>query len=445
VNTENQWQEMTWQEKRKKRFNKWLSAEGISFRSPEAKQKYRERATRMIKAIAMEIPDRVPVHLTSGSIIAYNAGVTLKDVIYDYSKIIPAWMKWLEDYDQDTNDIPGFFPARVYEILDYRTMKWPGGGLPDNASLQNFVEKEYMQADEYDLFMNNPFDFGARYFTPRTWGAFEPLAHIPPLSSYQGLPQRLMAMCQDPAFQKLFKAIWKASQENAKYQEVIKQCSQISLETGFPPLTGGMAQAPFDTIADSLRGTRGTSMDIYRQPEKLLDTLEAIVDRSVKSAVDMTNMARSPVVLIPMHKGDVSFMSVKQFEEFYWPTFRKLLLGLINEGCVPWMVIDGRYDKARLEIISDLPRSSVVWNMEKTDMFEAKEILGNSACITGNVTATQLYTHSPQDIKEYCRKLIEFCGKNGGYILSLGSGPDKCDPASLHAIVEAAYEYGVYK
>ena len=445
MNREQQWSEMTWQEKREKRFKRWLSAEDISFSSQEVEQKYRERATRMTKAIKMEIPDRVPVHLTSGGIIAYNAGFTLKDVIYDYSKIMPAWRKWLNDYDQDSNDIPGFFPARVYEILDYRSMKWPGGGLPDSASIQNFVEREYMQADEYDLFVNDPFDFGTRYFTPRTWGAFELLSHIPPLSSYQGLPQRLMAMCQDPAFVKLFKAIWEASEENTKYQQVIRECAQVSLESGFPPFVGGMAQAPYDTIADSLRGTRGITVDMYRQPEKVLETLEAIVERAVKSAVQMTNTARSPIVLIPMHKGDVSFMSVKQFETFYWPTFRKLLLGLVNEGCVPWMVIDGRYDEARLEIISDLPRSSVVWNMEQTDMFKAKEILGDSACITGNVTAAQLYTHSPQEIKEYCRKLIEVCGEGGGYILSLGSGPDKCDPACLHAMIEAAREYGVYK
>jgi uroporphyrinogen-III decarboxylase len=197
-------------------------------------------------------------------------------------------------------------------------------------------------------------------------------------------------------------------------------------------------------VADSLRGTRGFVMDIYRQPVKLLETLEAIVDRSVESAVNMTNMARSPIVFIPMHKGDVSFMSIKQFEKFYWPTFRKLLLGIINEGCVPWMVIDGRYDEARLEIISELPRSSVVWNMEQTDMFKSKEILGDSACIAGNVTAAQLYTYSPQE-KKYCRKLIEVCGEGGGYILSLGSGPDKCDPACLHAIIEAAREYGLYE
>jgi uroporphyrinogen-III decarboxylase len=82
--------------------------------------------------------------------------------------------------------------------------------------------------------------------------------------------------------------------------------------------------------------------------------------------------------------------------------------------------------------------------MEKTDMAMAKRILGNSACIAGNVTAAQLYTQTPQAIKEYCRKLIETCAPGGGYILALGSGIDKCDPANLHAIIEAAEEYGKY-
>ena len=155
----------------------------------------------------MEIPDRVPVHLAAGSIVAYNAGLTLQDVLYDHEKIKPAWIKFLQDYDQDSADGPGFFSGKAYEILDYKVNRWPGHGLPSSQTMHQFVEKEYMQPDEYDLFMNDQFDFGLRRFLPRTWGAFEPLADVPSFSSYQGLPQRLMAMCQDPAFQKLFKAV----------------------------------------------------------------------------------------------------------------------------------------------------------------------------------------------------------------------------------------------
>jgi uroporphyrinogen-III decarboxylase len=435
---------MTWQQRREERFKKWLSPPDVKFSSQEAEKKYKARATRMMKAIKMEIPDRVPVNIPPGSIVAYNAGLTLEEVLYDHEKIKPAWRKFLQDYDIDWADGPALFSGKAYAILDYKVNKWPGHGLPSSQSMHQFVEKEYMKADEYDLLIKDEFDFGLRYLLPRMWGVFEPFANIPPFSSFYGLPHQLMAMCQDPAFQKFFKAIWEASQENAKFQKVEAECSQISLEEGFPPAMGGIALAPFDTVADMLRGTYGTVMDMYRQPEKLLEALEVITQRGIESAVSMANFSLSPMVFIPMHKGEDSFMSVKQFEKFYWPTFRKLLLGLVNEGCVPMMVIDGSYNEARLKIIRDLPRASVVWTMEKTDMFKAKEVLGDSACIAGNVLASQLYTQTPQAIKEYCRKLIEVCAPGGGYILSLGSGVDKCDPANLKAIIEAAKEYGVY-
>jgi hypothetical protein len=436
---------MTWQEKREERFKRWLSPPDVKFPSTEVEKTYKAKATRMIKAIELEIPDRVPVHIPSGSIVAYNAGLTLQEALYDYEKLKPAWLKFLQDFDQDTADGPGLFSGRVYELLDYKVYKWPGHGLPLDQSLHQFVEDEYMKADEYDLFIRDQFDFGLRRFLPRTWGAFEPFASEPFFSSYEWLPMRLMDMCHNPAFQKFFKIIWKASQEFNKLQKVDIECSLISLEMGFPPLMGSMALAPFDTIADMLRGTRGAVLDMYRQPDKLLEALEVITPHSIESAVSMSSFSISPMVFIPMHKGADGFMSVKQFEKFYWPTFRKLLLGLINEGLVPMMVIDGSYNEARLEIIKDLPRGSVVWTMEKTDMFKAKEILGDSACIAGNVTAAQLYTQTPEAIKEYCRRLIEVCGKGGGYILSLGSGVDKCERANLQAIVEAAKEYGVYK
>ncbi|MCK4863460.1 MAG: hypothetical protein KAS25_04140 [Dehalococcoidales bacterium] len=440
-----QWEDMSREERQEGRFKKWLNPTGVKFSSPESEKKYKARATRLMKAIKMEIPDRVPVHIPGGSIVAYNAGLTLEEVLYDHEKIKPAWIKFLKDFDIDSNDGPGFFSGKAYEILDYKVNKWPGHGLPSNQTMHQFIEKEYMKADEYDLFMKDPFDYGLRYLLPRTWGAFEPFANAPSFSSYQGLPMQLMAMCQDPAFQKFIKAVCEAAEENAKWQKVNAECSRISLEEGFPPLMGGMALAPFDTVADMLRGTYGSVMDMYRQPEKLLEALEVIMQRSLESAVNMANFSISPIIFIPMHKGDDSFMSVKQFEKFYWPTFRKLLLGLVNEGCVPMMVIDGSYNEARMEIIKELPRASVVWTMEKTDMFKAKEILGDSACIAGNVLASQLYTQTPQAIKEYCRKLIEGCAPGGGYILSLGSGIDKCDPANLQAIIEAAREYGVYK
>ena len=445
MNTAKNWPELTPEEKREERFKQWLSPPDVKFSSPEAEKAYKARATRFIKAIKLEEPDRVPVQIPAGSFPACYAGITLQTVMYDYDELKRAWLKFLHDFDMDLYDNPGFiFPGRVYEILDYKLYKWPGHGLPSDISMHQFVEDEYMKADEYDAFIKDPFDFSLRYFLPRAWGALAPFSSMARFTSAFNIPFQLLSLCARLDFQPVFRAIKEASQELAKWQAVVTECSQAAKEAGFPSSMGGMALAPFDTFADMFRGTRGIAMDMYRQPDKLLEAMEIVTPQTIESAVASADVAGCPMVFIPLHKGADAFMSSKQYEKFYWPTFRKLLMGLINEGCVPVMVADGSYNK-RLEIIKDLPRASVLWIFEQTDMARAKEVLGDTACIGGNVTAAQLYTSTPQAIKEYCRKLIEVCGKGGGYVLTLGSSVDRCNPDNLQAIIEAAKEYGVYK
>jgi uroporphyrinogen-III decarboxylase len=254
----------------------------------------------------------------------------------------------------------------------------------------------------------------------------------------------MMAFALDPSFKQLFKKIEAAAKEQQKFNKVIGKRARLSLAQGYPPLMGGAMLAPFDTVADMLRGTQGMVMDMFRQPEKLLESLEMITEQSIKSTVAMASRFKSPVIFVPTHKGADAFMSVAQFEKFYWPTFRKLLLGVVNEGLVPMMIIDGSYNEARLKIIADLPRSSVIWTMEKTDMFLAKKILGNSACIAGNILAAELYTQTPAAIKERARKLIETCAPGGGYILTGAAGMNEGNPDNLRVMMEAAKEYGKY-
>ena len=136
-------------------------------------------------------------------------------------------------------------------------------------------------------------------------------------------------------------------------------------------------------------------------------------------------------------------MSDRQFTKFYWPTLKKVVLGLIEEGCVPMLFAEGKYNN-RLEIIKDLPSGKVMWHFDQTDMFRAKEILGDVACIAGNVPSSLLYTGTPKAVKEYCRELIEVCGKGGGFILTGGASIDKGDPDNLRVMIEAVQEYGVY-
>ena len=37
-------------------------------------------------------------------------------------------------------------------------------------------------------------------------------------------------------------------------------------------------------------------------------------------------MTHCPVCMMPLHKGDDTFMSDKQFDKFYWPSLQKLFM-----------------------------------------------------------------------------------------------------------------------
>jgi uroporphyrinogen-III decarboxylase len=182
---------------------------------------------------------------------------------------------------------------------------------------------------------------------------------------------------------------------------------------------------------------------MYRRPDKLIEAMEKITPLAIKTAVASVNSGGGMVITIPLHKGADGFMSGKQFEKFYWPTLKKVILGIIDEGILPILFAEGSYD-TRLEIVSELPRASVIWWFDKTDMARAKNILGSTACIAGNVPSSLLCTGSPREIKEYCRKIIEVCGKGGGYILTGGAIIDEANPDNLRALLEAAKEYGIY-
>ena len=46
----------------------------------------------------------------------------------------------------------------------------------------------------------------------------------------------------------------------------------------------------------------------------------------------------NPIVFIPIHWAPDAFMSDKQFREFWWPPFRKMMVGLIDAGLIKGMV-----------------------------------------------------------------------------------------------------------
>jgi uroporphyrinogen-III decarboxylase len=244
-----------------------------------------------------------------------------------------------------------------------------------------------------------------------------------------------------PEIQKAFQVVMEASLEASRWGDKVQTLNMTLFGKGYPILSGGLARAPFDVIGDSLRGTVGIMTDMYRRPNELLEACERITPFMVKAGIEAGKSSGHPIIFMPLHKGADGFMSDKQFRTFYWPTLKKVIVGLVNEGFVPYLFAEGGYH-SRLEIISDLPKGATVWWFDRTDMIRAKQTIGRVACIAGNVPLTLLCTGTVDQVKDYCKSLIDSVGRDGGLILSPGTGMDDAKPDNVKAMIDFSKAYG---
>ncbi len=76
-------------------------------------------------------------------------------------------------------------------------------------------------------------------------------------------------------------------------------------------------------------------------------------------------------------------------------------------------------------------------------MMKAKDILGERICIWGNVPVSILATGTPDDVRAYCKKLIDYAGKGGGLIVDASAGVNDAKVENLTAMFDFTKEYGV--
>ena len=434
-------------EKRNERYAAWLGAEGVQFKSPETEAKYKANIQRLIDAVELDkTPDRVPIYPLTTFMVPDLYNLSPGDAMYDYPRLMDVNKKYTLEYDPDFYCSPlTIGSGKVLEILGYKLYKWPkGGGLKDSLGYQ-CLEKEYMSEDDYQWLIDDPSDFWMRGYTAKTFEALAPLADIP---SFTGLWEIVGVSPWAipfgiPPVQDALKALIEAGNEAMNWIHQVGDHEMELKSYGYPAEFGGVTKAPYDVLADTLRGTRAMMLDLYRRPEKVLQAMDRIVNIFTRQGIATADMANNPIVFMPLHKGADGFMSDEQFKEFYWPTFKQVVMNLVEAGCVPYLFAEGGFN-SRLEYLKELPRKSCFWIFDRTDMQLAKTIIGDNLCIGGNVPAGLLLTGKPQGVKDYCKDLIDTCGKGGGYIMAFGTGMDEGNPENIKAMYDFTKEYGRY-
>ncbi len=138
---------------------------------------YRERDKRITDAIHLRIPDRVPLEIAFSYFPANYTGISCADAWYDYDKWLAACKKTLLDFQPDIGGVQSFFPGRILEYIDPKSLRWPGYDISPYHTHQA-IELEAMQEDEYDVFLGDLSDFMLRLYLPRISEAVEPFSML---------------------------------------------------------------------------------------------------------------------------------------------------------------------------------------------------------------------------------------------------------------------------
>jgi hypothetical protein len=410
---------------------------------------FQEREKRIYDAMQLRVPDRVPVVFWDVPLLACKyVGLPYSAAYYDAIAWRAAFKKMFTDLEPDGWAVANRESGSALEATGTRFTRWPGGNLPPDTANQ-VIEQEFMKADEYDLFLADPSDFIVRRWLPRVYGSLKPLASLPPLMNLGTNLAAVSTVFASREFAELARAMRKAGQAAAKWDRQMGRMDKEMASLGFPaiPLSSGGVQPPFSSFSNNFRTYQGVVTDMFRQPEKLKAALNRIVEYRIATAIPAVKKEGKLVVgnSGEPHRVSDEFMSPRHFEEFVWPYWKRSIEATLSLGYdVVWMFFEGRRDR-QLEYFADFPKGRPVIFLESTDIFRAKEILGDRVCLMGNVPLALLQVGSPQDVEDYCRRLITVCGKGGGFILANGGGVFDAKTENMKAMVESVNKYGWYR
>jgi len=405
---------------------------------------YDARWQRILDSVALRQPDRMPVMLYATFWLARYGGITCRQLMYDYEKCAELSERAILEFEPDAYTPMLFASAcgQALETIGFKQLQWPGHGVGDNQPYQ-YLDREYMKAEEYDEFIFDPTGFYLRTYLPRVASAFEGFEDLPyfPGLHYMRLVAGIRPFAKPKVREALEKVI-KAAEEIGRFGKHNAIFNQRMAGLGYPLTNGITSVAPYDFIADYFRGARGMMTDLFRHKDKLLAALEKSSIFLLRQTVAQAQASRNPIVFIPIHWAPDNFMSDQQFRTFWWPTFRKMMIGLIDAGLIPMPLWEADCTK-RLEIIRDIPAGKCIYWFERTDMVKAFEVLGDVVALRGNLSSSLMTTGKPAEVDAEVRRLVEQVFHKGGkLILDASFGvPDETPVENVRAMFQAARKY----
>lgn len=355
------------------------------------------------------VPKRVPISINFLPIefsIQY-AGKDLVESQWDTTNIGEILDKTCRDFISDSLPVFAFrFPV-VYKTLGAKNFV-----MGSNGFLQH-PEAEGMLVEDYDDFIASPLNCIMEKILPRI---------------YTELGK---ADTKGMALAKGFKAFYdEMGNVGDAYEKLIEKygfASNVNTYSAF-------CEAPFDFVADQLRGFKGIVTDLRRVPEKVVAAAEAATPLMIKNGLPASKPQYGST-FIPLHMAP--YLRDKDFERFYWPSFKKLIEGLAEAGQPAYLFVE--HDWMRfLDYLYELPENTRM-RFEFGDPKLVKEKLGKKHIISGFYPLSLLKTGTKQQCIDKAKELIDILAPDGRYFFDFDKIPitlDSVNAENTKAVLE---------
>ena len=397
--------------------------------SEDMEKRYRERLQRYVTAMGNEKPDCVPIRPFVAEFTARYAGYTAQEVTHDYELAFAAARKCAADFDWDavvSNMV--YVWTGLTQAIGLKYYGIPGIDVPQDVGFQYReppADRAWMQPEEYDALIDDPTGFLFNVWLPRVSADVvapgKPNTYRNNLSFVKGG----MAMLQ-------------------YFNSFGEQVARLRSESGTVSAIAGILKAPFDIIADKLRGYVGLTMDMVERPDKVLAACEALAPHLLHVAMTSADPQKLVPIGFWMHRGCVPFVTPAQFSSHYWPTLKPIIEELWAHGHRTLFYAEGNWNY-HLDCFAELPEQSIVYHVDRGDIFEAHRKLGHKFCLSGGIPNYLLSFGTPQEVRGRCRRVIDGVARDGGYIMDASAiMQNDTNPVNLRAMTDFTREYGVY-
>ena len=391
---------------------------------------YSDRLKRYKTAMLNGKPDRIPIRPFVAEFTAKYAGYTCQEVTHDYENAFAAARKCASDFDWDA--VVGnmvYVWTGLSQAIGLKYYAIPGIDVPSNVGFQYREPPEneaFMKVEEYDALIKDPTGFLYNVWLPR-------------VSTEIGNDNESKSLYRNNL------ALLKGGMSMLNYFNAFgTQNKQLKEECGVVSAISGILKAPFDIIADKLRGYLGLCMDLYECPDKVLVACEALMPHLLHVALSGADPDKNVPITIWMHRGCVPFISHEHFETIYWPTLKPIIEEIWSRGHQVLFYAEGKWGE-HLDAFAELPDQSIIYHVDQDNIFEVHKRLGHKFCISGGVPNYLLGFGSPDEVRQCCKKIIDEVANDGGYIMD-ASAIIQSDARieNVKTMTEFTREYGEY-